>query len=195
MAGKFDCFLIVQALGSSASIFGRPVNRGLEAETVLGAGNIVIHGFRDAPDGHALRRQHRSEALGVVITDNDQAIEFQKAHILQDFVRQIDALFRLASFTIRGEMGRQAGDFDIVAGLVRAACSADDGCEGGERDPRGPNLHPLCQDGNEAGLRRLLARAPAGDSSLSPLLQRGGSVKGGTLCQHNSSAGYAVSEF
>src|SRR5208337_4980072 len=97
----------------TANKFSCPVNRGLEAETVLGTRNVVIHGFRDAPDGHALRRQDRSETLRVVVTDDDQAIELQKAYILQNFGGQIDSLFRLASFTIRGEMGRQVADFDI----------------------------------------------------------------------------------
>jgi hypothetical protein len=38
--------------------------------------------------------------------------------------------------------------------------------------------------GNEAELRRLLAR-PAGNSAIT-VAKRGGSTKGGTLCQHNS---------
>ena len=107
--------IAVRACGrtDTADIFSRPVDRGLKAETVLSPRNIVIHGFRDGPDGHALRRQDRSDALRGIAPDDDQTIELQKAHILQDLGDQIHALFRLASFPIRGEMGRQVADFDI----------------------------------------------------------------------------------
>ena len=88
----------------------RPADGRLEADAVIGAGHVVIHGFGDAPGGDALCRKYGGITQGVVAPDHYQSIQFKKAYVRQHLVSEVNAVVRRMTFTVSSKVWRQVTD-------------------------------------------------------------------------------------
>src|SRR5579875_1250641 len=86
---------------------GGTADGGLEADTVVGARHVIIHRFGNAPDGYALRSQHRAITERVIAANNDQAIQLQEVEIRDYHVSQVDALVGRVALAERNQMRGQ----------------------------------------------------------------------------------------
>jgi len=57
---------------------------GTEANTVVGAGNVVVHCFRDGDDFHPFLVKPDAVAEGVVSANGDEGINAEKFHVFED---------------------------------------------------------------------------------------------------------------
>ena len=90
---------------------------GAEADAVIGARHIVVHGLGDCDDLDALAVQPHAVAQGVVAADGDQVIDAQPVQVLQDFGRQIVDVLFIGILQMRGH-----ASFFTWLGLVREVC-------------------------------------------------------------------------
>ena len=108
---------------------------GAEADAVVGSRYIVIHRFWDSNDLEAFLIKPHAVTQRIVPADRDQVIDPKEIQVLQDFGRQVVALFGIFVGQVRRHV------FLLDPGCVRA--------RGVQECPsRSPSLvdHVLCQD-------------------------------------------------
>ena len=62
---------------------------GAEADAVVGAGDVVVHRFRNADNFEAFLVETNAVAEGVVATDGDKGINAEPGEILEDFGSEV----------------------------------------------------------------------------------------------------------
>ena len=62
---------------------------GAEADTVVGAGNVIVHRLRNGDDLHAFLIEPHTVAQRVVSSDGDEVIDAQPVQILEHFRGQV----------------------------------------------------------------------------------------------------------
>src|SRR5216683_1996722 len=103
---------------------------GAEADTVVGAGDVVVHRFRDADDFEAFLVEANAVAEGVIATDGNERVDAEPSEIREDFGSEVVLLRGEFVF----EMSRDAGLADTAGigagrmekGTAGAAGAIDD---------------------------------------------------------------------
>ena len=67
-------------------------DRGVEAEGVVGRGQIVVDGLRHGDDRNAHVAQPLSDAESAVAADGDEAVDLQFADVTDDLAGAVDAI-------------------------------------------------------------------------------------------------------
>ena len=96
---------------------GRDLHRGVEAERVVGAVEVVVDRLRHADDGHAVGRQAARDAERVLAADRDQRVDAGALHRLAHERRAVRAV--LVGVRARGAEDRAAARQDALRLLER----------------------------------------------------------------------------
>src|SRR6266478_6346506 len=78
---------------------------GAEADAVVGAGNIIVHGLGNADDFEAFFVEANAVAKRVVSADGDESVDAQPSEIFEDFRGEVVFLSGEFVFQMRGDAG------------------------------------------------------------------------------------------
>ena len=74
---------------------------GAEADAVVGAGNVVVHGLRDGDHFYAFLKQAHAVAQRVIAADGNQVIDSQPVQVLQHLGSQIISVVAVGLLQVR----------------------------------------------------------------------------------------------
>src|SRR5260370_25158595 len=119
---------LVRAGGSTEAIdhLDGAGDAGAEADAVVGAGDIVVHGLGNADDFEALFVKANAIAERVVAADGDESIDAKPGEILEDFGSEVVLLSGEFVLEMRGDAGF-ADAAGIGAGRVEKSAAGSAG--------------------------------------------------------------------
>ena len=83
----------------------RPGDAGREADTVVGAGDVVVHGLRDGDHLDPFFVQPLAVAERVVAADRDEEVEAEEIEVLQDLRRDVVDRFPVSIVEVERDVG------------------------------------------------------------------------------------------